>query len=125
MEDILQFLFITGLIIIGIVRQFREESKKNADKQFDIPLPEEEEIDEDATPVPQSWGRPYVGHITEKQPPKKVSASVAPPKRVSPPSPPALQTPDSNPDYSIHSAEEARKAIIWSEILRNKWITER
>ncbi len=128
MEDILQFLFIAGFIIISIVGQLKKESKKSTDNQFDTPLPEEE-IDEDAMPVPQSWGRSYADHTTEKLPPKAVhkltaSPRTAPPKKVSSSPPPAPQASDSNPDYSIHSVEEARKAIIWSEILRNKWTAE-
>ena len=30
-------------------------------------------------------------------------------------------TPASDPEFTIHSAEEARKAIIWSEILNRKY----
>lgn len=129
MEDILQFLFIAGFIIISIVGQLKKESKKSTDNQFDTPLPEEE-IDKDATPVPQSWGRPYADRTTEKLSHRTATTStaptrVAPSKKVSPSPPPAPQTSDSNPDYSIHSVEEARKAIIWSEILQNKWTAEK
>ena len=31
------------------------------------------------------------------------------------------QKPETDSEYSIHSAEEARKAIIWSEILQRKY----
>ena len=30
-------------------------------------------------------------------------------------------TPANDPEFTIHSAEEARKAIIWSEILNRKY----
>ena len=64
MDGILQFLLIAGIIVIGIVKQFKKEAKKNADNNPAMPLPEGE-IDEDAMPIPQSWGKTYGGYIPE------------------------------------------------------------
>jgi len=146
MDGILQFLLIAGIIVIGIVKQFKKEAKKNADNSPAMPIPED--IDEDAMPIPQGWGKTYGGYIPEgpeiKPEPapaaKKeyqfssskhifggdsTSASpqrvAAPPKQKISPPPSAPQAPDTDSDYSIHSAEEARKAIIWSEILQRKY----
>ena len=147
MDGILQFLLIAGIIVIGIVKQFKKEAKKNADNKPAMPLPEEE-IDEDAMPIPQGWGKTYGGYIpegpeaeaapaptTKKEYQFSASkhifggdsanvspkdATVSPKQKISPP-PSAPQTSDTDSDYSIHSAEEARKAIIWSEILQRKY----
>lgn len=147
MDGILQFLLIAGIIVIGIVKQFKKEAKENADNSPAMPLPEEE-IDKDAMPVPQIWGKTYGGHIPEgpeietaPAPAAKkeyqFSASkhifggdstdahlqhvAAPPKQKTSPPPSAPKTPETDSEYSIHSAEEARKAIIWSEILKRKY----
>ena len=146
-DGILQFLLIAGIIVIGIVKQFKKEAKKNADNNPAMPLPEGE-IDEDAMPIPQSWGKTYGGYIPEgpevettpapatkkeyqfssskhifggdsaNTSPKPVTA---PPKQKISPPPSTPQTPKADSEYSIHSAEEARKAIIWSEILQRKY----
>ena len=42
MDGILQFLLIAGIIVIGIVKQFKKEAKKNADNNPAMPLPEGE-----------------------------------------------------------------------------------
>ena len=40
MDDILQFLLIAGIIVIGIVKQFKKEAKKNADNSPAMPMPD-------------------------------------------------------------------------------------
>ena len=45
----------------------------------------------------------------------------APPKQKISPPPSVQQKPETDSEYAIHSAEEARKAIIWSEILQRKY----
>ncbi len=147
MDDILQFLLIAGIIVIGIVKQFKKEAKKNADNKPAMPIPEED-MDDTAMPMPQGWGKTYGGYIPEgpeqelKPAPiakeeYQFSASkhifggdaadahpqhvTAPPKQKISPPPSTPQNPAIDSEYSIHSAEEARKAIIWSEILQRKY----
>ena len=147
MDDILQFLLIAGIIVIGIVKQFKKEAKKNADNSPAMPMPDTD-FDDDALPIPESWGKTYGGYIPEgPQPePKPVSTAkeeyqfssskhifggdpantspkpiTAPPKQKISPPPSVQQKPETDSEYAIHSAKEARKAIIWSEILQRKY----
>ena len=146
MDGILQFLLIVGIIVIGVVKQFKKEAKKNAENRPAMPVPEND-IDEGALPIPEAWGNTYGGFIPEGPAPQIPSVSTtkeeyqfsaskhifggdstntspkpvtAPPKqKTSPPS--VQQKPETDSEYAIHSAEEARKAIIWSEILQRKY----
>ena len=47
MDGILQFLLIVGIIVIGVVKQFKKEAKKNAENRPAMPVPEND-IDEGA-----------------------------------------------------------------------------
>ncbi len=125
MDGILQFLLIAGIIVIGIVKQFKKEAKKNADNNPAMPLPD---VD---NPLPECWGKTYGGYIPEgpevAEKPKPVSKPSAKSKhtsiKASPPSPASRpqESDEVTSEYGIHSAEEARKAIIWSEILQRKY----
>lgn len=64
MDGILQFLLIVGIIVIGVVKQFKKEAKKNAENRPAMPVPENE-IDEGALPIPEAWGNTYGGFIPE------------------------------------------------------------
>lgn len=145
MDGIIQFLLIAGIIVIGIVKQFKKEAKKNAEDRPAVPLPDDDM--DDTMPIPESWGKTYGGFIPEgpKQEPKPIpkeeyqfssskhvfaadSAKTSPKRAVAPPkqksSPPpttSQQKSETESEYSINSAEEARKAIIWSEILQRKY----
>ena len=147
MDGILQFLLIAGIIVIGIAKQFKKEAKKNADNSPAMPMPDTD-FDDDALPIPKGWGETYGGYIPEGPQPEPKPVATAkeeyqfsaskhifggdstntspkhttthPKQKISPPlSTP--QKPETDSEYSIHSAEEARKAIIWSEILQRKY----
>ena len=147
MDGILQFLLIAGIIVIGVVKQFKKEAKKNAENRPAMPVPEND-IDEDTLPIPEAWGKTYGGFIPEGPTPQTPSAPTAkeeyqfsaskhifggdpantspkpitaPPKQKISPPPSVQQKPETDSEYAIHSAEEARKAIIWSEILQRKY----
>ena len=147
MDGILQFLLIAGIIVIGIVKQFKKEAKKNAENSPTMPM-SEDDIDEDTLPIPEIWGKTYGGFIPEGPAPQTspvptakeeyqfsaskhifggdtVNASpkhaTTPPKQKISPPPSTPQKPETDSEYSIHSIEEARKAIIWSEILQRKY----
>ena len=125
MEDVFKFLLVAAVMVIGLVKQFKKEANKNADKSPDIPMPD---VD---NPLPEYWGGDtYGGFIPEgpkpaekPKPVSKPSPSSTLPMTVSPPSPASRpqESDEVTSEYGIHSAEEARKAIIWSEILQRKY----
>lgn len=146
MDGILQFLLIVGIIVIGVVKQFKKEAKKNAENRPAMPVPEND-IDESALPIPEAWGNTYGGFIPEGPAPKIPSVPTEKKninsllqnifwrrfyKYISQAYHNSSETenfsssvhsakPETDSEYSIHSAEEARKAIIWSEILQRKY----
>ena len=147
MEDFLKFLLIAGVILVGIFKEVSKnnKSKKTQNKRPVPPTPSPVEVDPDATPIPEFWGRgskvldDFLQSIPVEQPapkpaPKKkkeeisVAASIANSsaqdkrntKQGSHYDHP--ETDNSNQeDFSIHSVEEARRAIIWGEILQRKY----
>ena len=74
MDGILQFLLIVGIIVIGVVKQFKKEAKKNAENRPAMPVPEND-IDESALPIPEAWGNTYGGFIPEGPDPQIPSVS--------------------------------------------------
>ena len=83
-------------------------------------------------PLPEYWGGDtYGGFIPEgpkpTEKPKPVSKPSAKSKhtsiKASPPSPASRpqESDEVTSEYGIHSAQEERKAIIWSEILQRKY----
>lgn len=143
MEDVFKFLLIAAVIVIGLVKQFKKEAKKNAGSDPAMPMPEVENS------MPENWGGgTYGGYIPEgpkEEPVIKVEKKKTVPKpflsdpyvptsskgtssyikttttnqNISPPAP-ELQENDES-EFTIHSAEEARRAIVWSEILQRKY----
>lgn len=116
MEDIVKFLLVIGFIVIGIAKQYKKEADKEAEP--DMPVPDE--------PLPdlQKGDTTCGGYIPEG--PKTVKPVPKPrkaPPRSAPATPPLAepQTPEETSEFNIRSAEEARKAIIWSEILNRKY----
>ena len=118
MEDVMQFLLVAGIRAFGIFRQFNKEKNKKSEKGNSMPAPEYEYEPEFEEPV-----------IIEKTY-EQVTASPKPPvfqegtrNTYAPPSPPKTnkKAETCKNDFSIRSAEEARRAIIWSEILRRKY----
>ncbi len=137
MEDVFKFLLIAAVIVIGLVRQFKKEAGKNTDgKPFMLPGTD---TDDDTYPPHSGQEDTYGGYIPEGPKPAEQPAegTLARPAKSNPKrsatssytpvqtgiSPPTAETPESDgtSEYSIHSAEEARRAIIWSEILQRKY----
>lgn len=148
MEDFLKFLLLAGVILVGIFKEVSKnnKSKKAQNKRPVPPAPSPVEIDPDATPIPEFWGRgsralDELLHPTPIEPPapkpapgpkkkKKEEISVA--ASIANSSAQDKRNtkqgahydhlePDSDQDFSIHSVEEARRAIIWGEILQRKY----
>ena len=159
MEDFLKFLLIAGVILVGIFKEVSKnsKSKKATDKRPVPPIPSPTEIEPDAVPMPEAWGRPksldellrpipvepptskrssqQASRQTPKQQQQKkkkeevsVAASLANSaaqdelnSRQGSHYNAPHESSDNNEDFTIHSAEEARRAIIWGEILQRKY----
>ena len=91
-----------------------------------MPMPDAE------SPFPENWnGVPYDGYSPENPEPEvSVPRKKAAKKHKSAPKQPTVypNTDNMSPEptetssqFEIHSAEEARKAIIWGEILQRKY----
>lgn len=146
MEDVFKFLLIAAAIVIGIARQFKKEAKKNADNGPVMPTPEE-----DQPLPENWGGGTYGGYIPEGPQPEPVrqikqKATTSTPKpfrsgtsaptnagtssykstssmQSLPPLISGLQEFEEPADseFAIQSTEEARRAIVWSEILQRKY----
>lgn len=155
MEDFLKFLLIAGVILVGIFKEVnKNKSKKTKDSRPAPHTPPTVEIDPDAVPMPETWGRSksldelfqpipveppaqkrtmqQVAKPAAKQKRKReeisVSASLASSaaqdernSRQGSHYNTPHESDDNKEDFGIHSAEEARKAIIWGEILQRKY----
>ena len=135
MEDIVKFLLVIGFIIVGIAKQYKKETNKEAES--DMPLPD---APDEPLPDLQKGDTTYGGYIPEgPQPVQPIVQPVPKPRKKKGKAKPFLQTsepslhstpaapplvepqaPEEPSEFSIRSAEEARKAIIWSEILNRK-----
>ncbi|MBU3814773.1 MAG: hypothetical protein H9791_09800 [Candidatus Bacteroides intestinipullorum] len=134
MEDILKFLLVAAVLIVAFVRQAKKEARKQTAPPPPVmpqpeitssPLPEESKdqtyggyIPEGPAPEPQDPPRPKA-----KRKPAQTFAKTSPKQNISTPPPPTA-TPvakEGATDYQIRSAEEARRAIIWGEILTRKY----
>lgn len=127
MEDFLKFLLIAGVVVLGI---FREANKKNKSKKTQTTRPASPvfspvEIKPDAKPMPNF--REKVQSLGEKKKPEiSVAASLANSSAQDQRNKiqaALLEGPESDvqEEFAIRSAEEARKAIIWGEILERKY----
>ena len=148
MEDFLKFLLIAGVILVGIFKEVSKnnKSKKAQNKRPVPPAPSPVEVDPDSIPIPEFWGRgsraldELLQPIPMEQPapkptPKKkkkeevsVAASIANSaaqdernSRQGAHYNTSHDSHDNKEDFTIHSAEEARRAIIWGEILQRKY----
>ena len=125
MEDIFKFLLVIGVIVIGFVRQAKKGAKKRDGGTPVMPMPDEEtafpESREDETYggyIPEG-PKPEVIITAKKTEKKRKSAGISS-NHFSPPTP-APQETNEQSEFEIHSVEEARRAIIWSEILQRKY----
>lgn len=145
MEDVFKFLLVAAVIGIGLIRQFKKEADKNAKNKPVNPIPHTD-LNKETCPFPAEEEETYGGYIPKG--PKTVispnsSAHVKSIKKtkkaqtgtilssqprsvLSPDTPPSPinnldSIPEENSEFAIHSPEEARKAIIWSEILQRKY----
>ncbi len=124
MEDIFQVLLIIGFIAIGVFRQInKEKSPKNTDSEIPMPIP----APTVSGPYPQqkSPETKKPANSRKKQITSPIEEGVrtthVPPPISTPPQSPAPTEAAEKSEYSIDSPEDARRAIIWSEILQRKY----
>lgn len=127
MEDILKILAVAGILIYEIVRRSRkEDSGQSASLEDDQPEPEDMPVPHDESDTACEFTPDEVSETADPLPPppkpqrKKPQAYQPLPDAPATPPTPDTTTAQEN-EYGIHSAEEARKAIIWGEILRRKY----
>lgn len=128
MEEVFKFLSIIAIIVVGIVMQVRKEAKKNAGSAPGMPMDNAPSGLPDYGPdetyggfIPQG-PKPATAPAAKKN--KKSSSriqSTLPPQPKETPPAEVTQDADNPSEFSIRSAEEARHAIIWSEILQRKY----
>ncbi|WP_455584659.1 hypothetical protein [Bacteroides sp.] len=118
MEDVLQFLVIAGILAFGIFRQFNKEKPNKQERKSPIPVPEYEYEPEFEETILFEEPRKQVTVPPKSSPPQEGIRSTYVPT-TSPKT--TKEAKVSKSEYSIHSAEEARRAVIWSEILRRKY----
>lgn len=138
MENIMQFLVVAGIIAFGIYRQINKEKSKESEEKRRMPIPPMPEVAEDASPIPDMWGKSFPYETAPKpvakskmttqttkttSPRPTISSQAAQNQRViSAPSASSMQRiEETHEDFTINSAEEARRAIIWGEILQRKY----
>ncbi len=126
MEDIFKFLLVVGVIVISFVSQAKKGAKKRAGDTSAMPMPDEK------NPLPESWNdETYGGYIPEGPKPEAIATRKQTEKKHKPAQKqPSIQQNTDNrlpepvdepSEFEIHSAEEARKAIVWGEILQRKY----
>ena len=126
MEDIFKFLLVMGVIVISFVSQAKKGAKKKAGNSPAMPVPDEE------NPLPESWNDgTYGGYIPEGPKPEAIATRKKTEKQQKPAPKQSFihqntdntlpEPADASSEFEIHSAEEARKAIIWGEILQRKY----
>lgn len=161
MEDLLKFLMIAGVIAVGIFNEVKKnnKAKEKAKQKRPAPaMPPPVELAPDATPIPETWGRPkpmdeflkpipveptpernrYKPASATQQKQKKkqkkkedgsvaaaIANSLAQDERNMPQGTPynnsSQDSSEKKGDFEIRSVEEARRAIIWGEILQRKY----
>ena len=131
MEDILKFLLIAAILIVAFVRQARKEAQKKAPQKTVPPISGE------TSPLPDypEESGTYGGYIPEGPASEPAPSPILQPRSM-PSSEGQRTTKERQPqksdkatpprgkaaeDFRIHSAEEARRALIWSEILTRKY----
>ncbi|WP_077155560.1 hypothetical protein [Bacteroides bouchesdurhonensis] len=149
MEDIFKFLLLAGVIIVGIVKSIRKTVDHTEDKRSVPPTQSTVETVPDTVPLPEAWGKIFSPKdiFQPATTPKKSTSPSQKPKNQkkhaaqfgsennvaqqnaeSQSSHPhissstvSLEPSENEEDFAIHSIEEARRAIIWGEIMHRKY----
>lgn len=118
MEDVLQFLLVAGILAFGIFKQFNKEKNKKQEKGSPMPVPEYEYEPEFEETIlfekPQRQRTPSPKPALPKEGIRSTYVPTTRPKTIK-------KAEVSKNEFSIQSMKEARRAIIWSEVLRRKY----
>lgn len=124
--DIIQVLIIVGIIIFAVVKQLLtsgEEKKKQQHPPMKLPQMEDEDTEEEFSG--RTAPEPFLSYDYElpssSQATKRSSSKKSTRKTEAPTSPLIQEEPENEQEFNIRSAEEVRRAIIWSEILNRKY----
>lgn len=121
MEDIIQYLLLFAVVLIFMTKKAKKEV---AEGPSDLPDgPYDVEAGSDATDYTIEVGETPVcpPRYTPPASPTPPATSTQRPTPTPPASIRPTDTDEPTSEYAIRSAEEARKAIIWSEILHRKY----
>lgn len=113
MEDMMKFLLVIAVIAFGVFRQFGKEKEKAAKEESPMPVFEEEpllEVLKKSKTKKQKKSLYDEGRGVTKNSATNTSAPPLPTKEK-----------EVEGEFSIHSIEESRRAIIWAEILNRKY----
>lgn len=148
MDDLLTVIAVVGALAVFIIKAVNKSLKTEpaGDASRQNPLPPH--TGPDAVPLPEAWGglssmddllspkpletpkqslsRPSLTqqHEARAHKPRPTTPARKSPARqgIAPPASPATaETPAEADDFALRSAQEARKAIIWGEILQRKY----
>lgn len=140
MEDVSTILIFVGIIVVAIIQRIRKNPGKESTGQPDMPFGGMD------NPLPENWGGNTYGGFIPEGPEPEVFIPQGKKKKHQPAkdrtsagrntvnqsssnigSQPIQQMPppeveqEEPSEFQINSAEEARRAIVWSEILQRKY----
>lgn len=121
--EIIQVLIIVVVIIVALVKQLSKPSQEAEQRQSQRNVPKyDDEYDyEEIDAEYQSEGKaPFLSYDYEQPASPKNKNQKTSRKGIEAP-PPVQEEPESESEFAIHSDEEARRAIVWSEILNRKY----
>ena len=125
MDDILKFLVVVGAIAFGIYRQFKKDNANKSKTERPVNLPDyenEPEFEPEPPIIPKESKKEKKKATTAYQPLSIPSSNQGIGNTQFPISPPTgIESEENENEFAINSQDEARRAIIWSEILQRKY----
>ncbi len=127
MEDLYSYLLIALLVAFGIYSERKKLKTKNSGDKHAMPTPAAQPINSNPTPklkekqtVANFKAQKEKERLLQERIDKEGGRSTTI-KATQESTQTGVVEATANNDFSISSAEEARKAIIWSEILQRKY----
>lgn len=118
MGDILQVLIVIGIIVFAIVRQSAvSREKEKEQRRSPVARPTADEEDRYKAETAKKSPKPFLSCDYDYS----TSFAGTTEQQLSAPTPVGEEPDDDKTAFDIRSAEEVRRAIIWSEILNRKY----
>lgn len=112
--EIIQVLIVIGIIVFAVVKQLLKKDEETSTKQPQTYVPDDYYTKYDEPEQGRKITDPFLSYDdlnpTHEQPISKQHSS-----------PPIVEEPEAEQEFNIHSDEEVRRGIIWSEILNRKY----